>query len=140
MTDKLSPIQEQLLSRADAIFASIAEAVGQAKGIAVEQLPDIAYQYIAFNRAYLTFVVVMSVAIWVSFQVFCIRWANKACLDNYHDKGHWNESQGIPYSLGTFTLTFLCGMFFLANIKDFFMVWFAPKIFLIEHLVNLVKG
>lgn len=49
MADKLSPIQEELLKRADSIFSSVATAVGQAKDIAVEQLPDIAYQYIAYN-------------------------------------------------------------------------------------------
>lgn len=48
MTDKaqtLSPIQEELLKRADSIFDSIAKSVAQAKDFAVEQLPDIAIQY-----------------------------------------------------------------------------------------------
>jgi len=52
--DKLSPIQQELLNRADSIFDSIKNAAIVAKDFAVEQLPDVAYQLIALERAYLT--------------------------------------------------------------------------------------
>ena len=48
----VSPMQQELLSRADSIFSGISSAVGTAKEFAVEQLPDIAYQFVAFGRFY----------------------------------------------------------------------------------------
>ena len=139
MTDKLSPMQDELLKRADSIFGSIAEAVGQAKDLAVEQLPDIAYQYIAYNRMYITFVVLSALLVWVAFQIFMIKLNNKQCEFNHYDKGRWNENQGMPYIIGTAITSLICGVAFFYHIKDFFMVWFAPKIFIIEHIVQLVR-
>ena len=137
MADKLSPMQEELLSRADAIFGSIATAVGQAKDLAVEQLPDIAYQYIAFNRAYLTFISLFAVVCWAGFQALCIWYNNKSC--NLQKLKQWDFDQWVPWAMGTFLTTAFFGIMFLNNVKDLFMVWFAPKIFIIEHIIQLVK-
>lgn len=53
----LSPIQRELLSRADDIFATIGSAVSSATDAAVragavvaKEIPDIAWQYIAYGR------------------------------------------------------------------------------------------
>lgn len=138
MAEKMSEMQQELLQRADAIFAKIAEAATAATDFAAAQLPDIAYQYIAFNRAYITFAIVSSIIIWVGFQVFMIKYNNKQAIKNYDKR--WSADEGVPYVIGTIILTILCGDAFFGNIKDFFMVWFAPKIFLITNIVQMVKG
>ncbi len=142
--ETLSPLQEQLIQRADAIFAKVSEAAAAAAAgadFAAAQLPDIAYQYIAFNRAYLTFIVLASVITLVAFQYFCIKWANKACLSNHYDydKGLWTVDQGLPYIIGTCITGMVCITAIMSNLKAFFMVWFAPKIFLITNIISLVK-
>lgn len=58
---ELSPIQKELLDRADTIFKTIAEAASKAASFAAEQLPDIAIQYIAMERVYLTSIIVGSI-------------------------------------------------------------------------------
>lgn len=137
MADKLSPMQEELLKRADSIFGAISTAVGQAKDLAVEQLPDIAYQFIAYNRAYLTFIVLFTIVGWAGFQALCIWYNNKSC--RLQKINQWDFDQWAPWFIGTFVTTAFFGIIFLNNVKDLFMVWFAPKIFLIEHLIQLVK-
>lgn len=140
MTDKLSPIQDELLKRADSIFSSISTAVGQAKDLAVEQLPDIAYQFVAYNRAYLTFIVLFAIICFVAVQVITIKFGNRTCKSNYgSSKDRWDFEQYMPWIFATVTSTVVFGGIFLANLKDLFMVWFAPKIFLIEQIVQLVK-
>jgi hypothetical protein len=53
----LSPMQNELLRRADSIFDSISNTVSKASDLAIqggkavaEQIPDIAFQYIAYGR------------------------------------------------------------------------------------------
>jgi hypothetical protein len=141
MADKLSPMQQELLRRADSIFDAISTTVGQAKDLAVEQLPDIAYQYIAFSRAYLTFIMLGVVTAMIAIQVVTITFGNRSCKRNSsYSKDVWDFDQWAPWIMVTAVSTTLFGGIFLANVKDFFMVWFAPKVFLIEHLVHLVKG
>lgn len=139
MSDKLTPLQAELLKRADSIFGAISEAVGQAKDLAIEQLPDIAYQFIAYNRAYLTFVIAMSIIVFVVLQTVMIKYGNRTCKNRSYNKGRWDFEQWMPWICGTAISSLFCVTIFLANIRDLFMVWFAPKIFLIEQLVYLVR-
>ena len=113
MADKLSTIQEELLKRADSIFSSVATAVGQAKDIAVEQLPDIAYQYVAYNRVYLTLLCLGSVSLWLLLQYIVI---NRM---NHWAKGKdWDADQIGVYLMTTFISAILFGGMFLATLKD----------------------
>ena len=122
--ETLSPLATELLSRADSIFAKIAEAAGKAGDFAAEQLPDIAYQFIAFNRAYYTFLIVICVLL--------------ICLAVYLMRKWWDFTEGaiiIPSFLTVGLAFVIC----VNTVKQFFMVWFAPKIFIITEIVNLVK-
>jgi hypothetical protein len=132
-------LNEELLKRANTILESVSTAVGQAKDFTLEQLPDIAYQYISFSRAYVTFVVVLSIVTFVSIQIATIKWANRSCKDNSYDRGKWDDGQGIPYAMATSLSIVVCFPIILNNLRELFMVWFAPKIFLIERIVTLVK-
>lgn len=134
MAEKMSEMQVELLQRADAIFAKIAEAATAATDFAAAQLPDIAYQYIAFNRVYLTFIVVFCSIVLLVQQTLSIRNILKA--KGYKDK----DTAWMVYVMTTFITGTLSLPFVLYNLKAFFMVWFAPKIFLITNIVQLVRG
>lgn len=136
MAETLTPMQQQLLDRADAIFASIGTAVGKATDFAAEQIPDIAVQFIAYNRIYLTSIIVIALLVLLVQQIVVIKWAKKGIAkDDYNGDG---------YIFAYFASTLITGGFTLvpvfANFKDLILVWFAPKIFLIEQMVHLVKS
>lgn len=57
--DKLSPLQQNLLDRADSIFAAIGNTVTKATDFATAEIPDIAYQYVAYGRVMATVILIM---------------------------------------------------------------------------------
>ena len=54
-------MNEQLQAKLVEILSGIQAAVKAAGDFALEQLPDIAYQYIAFGRAYYTFIIILAI-------------------------------------------------------------------------------
>lgn len=129
MADKLSPMQEQLLQRADSIFTSISAGVAKAGEFASEQIPDIAMQYVAFGRAYNTTAVLGSLILIVIYG-FVLR--------KLYRTG--NMEIFFPVAiLGGFATGSITIPIFLSHIKSFLLVWYAPKIWLITEIVSLVK-
>jgi hypothetical protein len=131
MDKELSPLQKELLERADTIFKTIAETVKTGVDFAKEQLPDIAYQYIMMERVYLTCVIIgtliaMGLASWL-FIVGVV-------------KNKWQLYDPFLIMIPVLALIAAGVAPFLINFKDFVMVWFAPKIYLITHIIQLVKG
>lgn len=124
MAEKLSPLTQELLNRADSIFSKIAEAASKAGDFAAEQLPDIAYQFVAYNRAYMTALMVLSIVMFIT-AIFVVR-------------KFWKASEGAIIFPGALTVI-VSFMMFTTNLKEFLMVWFAPKIFIITEIVKLVK-
>lgn len=129
MANKLSPMQEQVLQRADSIFASISAGVAKAGEFASEQIPDIAMQYVMFGRAYNTTAVLGSLLL-IAIYLFAVRKAYKTGKD---------EILFPVGMLGGFVTTITAIPIFLTHIKSFLLVWFAPKIWLITEIVSLVK-
>jgi len=121
----MSDLSKELLSRADAIFGKIADAVGTAGTVAMEQLPDIALQFILYNRVVYTSAFVLHVCIFI----LCI-WATKK----------WLRSSEGYILIPVLSICFINALVLPSNFGSFLMVWFAPKIFLITELVKLVKG
>ena len=129
MSKEMSEMQREMLSRADAIFSTIASSVGKAKDFAVEQLPDVAYQFILYNSIYYGIVLLISflfVILGVTLMVRCF--ISKQTTD----------SNFFAAIIGC--IAFILSMTVIAsNLKSALMVWFAPKVFLIQEMVNLVK-
>lgn len=133
---ELSPIQKELLDRADSIFKSIADTVNTGVEFAKDQIPDIAYQYIAMERVYLTSVVAMIILVFIVSTYATWKFTFKNCMNI---KGYDAESRYfviVPWLL----MTVLCVIAFANTFKSFVMVWFAPKIFIITNIVTLIKG
>ena len=124
MNDKLSPIQQELLMRADSIFKALGEAATKAYDVAGTQIPDMALQYVMYGRAYLTTTMLLGLlALYASYKA-TIKW--------------FYVSEGlVVVPAGIVTMVSLYVLAFIAN--SFFLVWFAPKIWLIKELVHLVK-
>lgn len=132
-TSNLSPLQQELLNRADTIFNSIGAAVGKASTLAAEQVPDIALQYVAYGRLYLT--LIMSGAI----LVFLLSVVAVSIATYKNSKSREFLDYTIPvYFVSVITTMFSVTAFF-HNLKETVMVWVAPKIWLMTEIVHLVK-
>ncbi len=126
-TENLSPMQQELLSRADAIFMAIADATKNAVDFAKVEIPEIATQYIHFGMAYNTFIILVAILL----AVFGAWSLVKGLKDEYNGEGKFIIGL-VCLLVGWFTI--------LGNIKEFLLVWFAPKIWLIQNIVHLVQG
>lgn len=138
MADKLTPLQEELLKRADSIFISISDNATKVADFAKEQLPDIAYQFIAYNKVYYTSLTVTGflfilLAFWLFIYVLV--------LDKFKMYSSPHDTSGIfAITLLSTIVSAMIGIpMFLSTFKSTLMVWFAPKIFLITSIVELVK-
>lgn len=133
MTDTLTPMQREVLSRTDDIFASIATTAGQVVDFGKEQLPDIAYQFITYNRVYLTAIMLFGIVLIVVQQVLSIRLYNNA---NEHSKFDF----GAAYIFATTITLMISSIIVATNFSKFVMVWAAPKLFLIIEVTKMIKG
>lgn len=134
MSDKLSPMQEQLLGQASSILQSVSDTVSKATDLAAAQLPDIAMQYVAYGRATTTTLVLIGLIGMIAFWWVVIQ----VC---YKNKFGMKDTEARAFT-GFFATLFLgCPSFVMVsvNLNDFFMTWLAPKVWLIKELVHLVK-
>ena len=138
VSDKLTPLQQALLDRADAIMDSMSAAVSKASSFAADQVPDIAIQYVAYGRASLTTYTVIAVILlitgfWLSVRVGIMN--SRGYPENSYN---WDDRRtggvvaGVPCSLLGIAV-------FLHNLSNLIMVWVAPKIWLINEISHLVK-
>lgn len=117
-------MQQEMLSRADAIFSYVGETVAKATDFASQQVPDIATQFILYSRATSTVGMVLGLSglfatVYGTYKMF------------KHDVENASPMMTIPL-LGAGTLI-------VTNWTTFFMSWFAPKLFILLELVKLVK-
>lgn len=144
--ETLTPLQAELLKRADEIFAAVGTAVGKASDIAFQagqvvaaEIPDIAYQYIAFGRVYQTgiFVFTMTMALLGFYWFFNLGLNNRK---NFADDPYcgWHGAR-IAYTTGGGLTTIIFGIISIANFRDTVLIWAAPKIWLIEELARIAK-
>lgn len=133
-TEKLSPLQQELLSRADSILSKISEVATKGSEIVMEQLPDIVVQYINYHRAYYTFIIVMCLILFCLITYGIIRLWTKRKNSNSH-----SERDDCEISIVLLCLTYVFPLIpFSFNLKNFIMVWVAPKIFIITEISRLI--
>lgn len=141
----LSPMQRELLSRADTIFATIGSAVSSATDAAMRagaavarEIPDIAWQYIAYGRVWHTVMTLLGIIALV-YGIYAVMFIAFKNCKNYETNGYnWHTMRVTHFVAGAFS-----GFFGLVTIvghaKDMVLVWAAPKLWLILELVVLVK-
>lgn len=132
-------MKEELNTKLVEILTSIQTAAGKASDFALEQLPDIAQSYVLYGRA-------VSVVAAVCLLLFG---AALLALSRWAYKNPWNNS---PYSwkknakrsdsnFAVMVVPALLGGFFLilAPMTFDYLVWFAPKVWLLKELASLIK-
>ena len=130
----VTPMQQQLLSQASNILQSITETVSKASEFAAEQIPDIALQYVAYGRVSSTAYILISLlgiilAAWTIVQV------------GFKNRYKMRDPEARAFT--SFLVSFFIGVpsiaIFFHKLNGFFMVWVAPKVWLMRELVELVK-
>jgi hypothetical protein len=129
-------MNEQLQAKLVEILSGIQATVKVAGDFALEQLPDIAYHYIAYGRAYYTFLTILAIVgiaigLWLVIKKAIY---GKQLYNNYH----WSDNR-IAASFGGASLTIFSFFMFAVNVSNTLMVWFAPKIWLIKEIAALIK-
>lgn len=118
----MNDIQTKLLEQASGILSGISNTVSKAADIASEQMPEVATSYVAFGRAIETSLVMFGVVIFLATLIVAIRHKDNeaaVCLGIF----------GVPIGL----------LIVAANLSGFYMVWLAPKVWLIKEIVHLIK-
>lgn len=130
MNDKL---EGKLVEILDAI-QNAAKAGGD---FALQQLPDIAQSYVLYGRIYITVHVLitlglMCISLWVA-----VRYGFKH-TEAIDSRGEWTEGRSMRAVFGSivsgvlFTITII-------NLEGLFLVWLAPKVWLLKELAGMVK-
>lgn len=145
-------MKEQLQDKLVEIITQIQSAVVKASDFAMDQIPDIAVQYVVYGRALNTISALACIVLFTSIMYFG--------LSNYRRMGKENEEwrQGNPKPdkwgstfpphdgsdrIGLLVLTIGASAFpfFIAfeYIQRSLLVWIAPKVWLIQEIGKLVK-
>jgi len=137
--ESLTPLQTELLNKADVILGYVGNTVNAAVEFTKEQVPDIAYQFITFNRVYLSFIelasaIVLGIGLWL---VINVAMRNTYAFKQNRYGGC--EARAFAFIIGSL-LGFISFLVFAVNLKSFLLVWFAPKLFLIVSLSQLLKS
>jgi len=123
-------MNDELQSKLVEVLTGISEGVSQAKDFAIEQLPDVAQQYIMFGMVwetsllalYATFIALIAFGLWKL-------WRSDAA-----------DVETVAFSTifggGTLVLLLIA---FVIQLKPVLLVWFAPKLYLLQGIAGLVK-
>lgn len=106
---------------------------------ASEQLPLVAWEQVAFARVWYPLVVVLCVA-GIAVTASTRRWQWVRAWDKEHtDK----EDRGIAisvYTVGMIIATAILGVALFIHLKIAVLAWFAPRVYLLQWAVELVKS
>lgn len=132
-------MKEELNTKLVEILTSIQTAAGKASDFALEQLPDIAQSYVLYGRAISLVMLVSLIALGLSLLKLS-HWAYKNPWNNSRYSWDSNAKRSdsnfvvmvVPAVVGT--------VFLLIAVSSFdYLVWFAPKVWLLKELASLVK-
>lgn len=135
----MNDIQTKLLEQASDILTAVTNTVGKATDLAATQIPDIAMEYVLWGRAtqtatFLIMTCILLVGLWLIVNVGC-RDTCKLGRDSYQSDWH---SGRITACLVGGGLTFIVSVHQLCALSSLFMVWFAPKVWLLKEISRLI--
>lgn len=129
-------MNEQLQTKLIEIVSEIQSGVKTAGNFALEQLPDIAQQYVAYGRFSLTLYIVLAIVL-VLLALFGVIKLCKWSALSYVEQP--NEPVYAITIVGSGLAGILGVMVFCVNVSEFILVWTAPKVWLIKELAHLIK-
>lgn len=122
-------MNEQLQAKLIEILTQIQAATKAAGDFALEQLPDIALQYIMYGRAMHTFGFSLGI---IAFIVFIIN----TIIVMRKDKQYLDATTNFIIAI----ISMLSSLVLLGiNTSQFMLVWFAPKVWLLTEITRLLK-
>lgn len=132
-------MKDELQLKLVEILTSIQTAAGKASDFALEQLPDIAQSYVAYGRAVSTATSILFLLIAIG----CFRIAWHA-YKNPWNNSKWSWDKNLKRSDSNILVIgfgmFLGSMSLIISTQTFgWLVWFAPKVWLLKELASLIK-
>lgn len=135
-------MEKELQLKLVEILTAIQTAAGKASDFALDQLPDIAQQYVVYGMV-VAAVKVLALALPTVAAGYYAWWAYR---NPWYSTYSWHRDQNVRadsnymamWIAGVACFVF-AGMVFAA-IADGALVWFAPKVWLLKELAALVKG
>ena len=129
-------MNNELQSKLVEVLTGISEGVAQAKDFAIEQLPDVAQQYIMFGMVWETALL----GILVVASMLCVWGLVWGVKRAFSETATWSQKEsGFPVALISGCILAFTGSFAIAQIKPVLLVWFAPKLYLLQGIAGLVK-
>lgn len=129
-------MNDELQNKLAEVLGGIAEGVTQAKDFAVEQLPDVAQQYIMFGMVWETAAFVMLAAATGLFTwMFLHGWKLASDDESSYKDADRGQIMMIFGSISGLATVVFC----LVQLKAVLLVWFAPKLYLLQGIAGLVK-
>lgn len=125
--------QELLLKNANEVLHWIGEKVKSAEAVVSEQIPGVAAQYILYGQVTSVFSLFAFIAVFAVAAFYVLPKGyklNKA--DKYSATGPMMMIAGVVGSLASFPVMMLA-------FRDVFLVWFAPKVWLLKEIATLLK-
>ena len=132
-------MKEELQVKMVEIISAIQSAMVKTGEFAAEQLPDIAMQYILYGRV---FTVVQSVSL-IAIGITCLSFALWAYRNPWNNSPYsWDQHKTRSernYSVMYFGTTVGVALTSMSIATFDYMVWVAPKVWLIKELASLIK-
>jgi hypothetical protein len=129
-------MNEELQSKLVEVLTSISEGVAQAKDFAVEQLPDVAQQYIMFGMVWeTTAFVVLTLLLLPSLRLA----GNGLKLLTDKNSDYSDENRGFTFLLLGGIASGVFGFLAMMQLRLMLLVWFAPKLYLLQGIAGLIK-
>jgi len=124
-------MNDQLQAQITTILAQIATSIGELKDYSVEQLPDIAQQYITYG------IWINSIYVGVSlvFLIICSIVAYKA----FRNLGKWGDEYVVLCFGPSIGIGIISMFTFFDKLHDLILVTTAPKVWFILELKNLIS-
>lgn len=129
-------MKSELEAKLTEILAAIQAGVAKGADFALEQLPDVAQQYLLYGRVWsvafaLAWLVTLALFLWVALKMGYLSKAE----DCY---GDWSIGRLIAALLGTFGAV-LAAFMVLGSFRDVALVWLAPKVWLLKEVAGLLR-
>lgn len=129
-------MKEELQLKLVEILTQIQSAVSTGASFAMEQLPDIAQQYVLYARVESTFYSL----IWMIISILSAYYGYKAWASPWMKEGYHSKIIADSCDFLRGFLPFISALTFIISILCFnFLVWFAPKVWLLKEIAKLIK-
>jgi len=124
-------MDSQLQAQITTILAQIATSIGELKDYSVEQLPDIAQQYITYG------IWINSIYVGISFVFLII--SSIVAYKAFRNLGKWCDEYVVLYAVFGCVVGIASMVIFSDKLHDLILVTTAPKVWFILELKNLIS-